>query len=349
MVLNGVKQKVVLAVQKRAPSVIPMLDDARVSLLDLKQRFHKRVLRTKPRSMVSMRRLTFEVTNICNAKCTFCAYRLSTDRKEIMPFHVFTEALDQFVSLGGQEIVLTPVVGDPLIDPNLFEKISYAQSKGVTNISLYTNGIILFANDNYKKLVDAQVTRLDVSIGEMHKQNYSEVYGVPEALYDKMKQGVKALLEYNKQQGEKIRIVIGFRPKSKPKEVLSSQDYIEVIKPYISKRVSVNVMQVFDNFGGMITPADLKGAMHMKKEYPKKHYPCIRLYNAISILPKGDVRLCGCRLKTSQYDDLVIGNVFEQHLGDIYNGERAQKLRMDFGNGIYPAVCKDCSFYHPNV
>ncbi|RMD65943.1 radical SAM protein [Candidatus Pacearchaeota archaeon] len=293
--------------------------------------------------------ITFEVTNICNARCTFCAYRLSTDKKEIMPFKTFQKGLDQFLDVGGKAIVLTPVVGDPLIDPGLFQKIAYAKSKGINDISFYTNGNLLLSNDNYKKIVDCGVTRLDISIGELDKKKHCRIYGIQEQVYDRMLKGLHELLKYNKQKGERVRIIVGFRPMSTPNEVMNSPDFKRVLQPFLSKRVTINIMQVFDNFGGMITPKDLLGNMKLKKPYSQKYYPCVRLYNAISILPQGDVRLCGCRLRKSRYDELVVGNIFKQHLKDIYAGTKAKKIRENFTKNKLPEVCKACTFYEPNM
>ena len=63
------------------------------------------------------------VTNICNAKCTFCAYPKVVANKTletgVMPLATFKKAVDEWSALGGQSLDLTPVVGDPLVDPGL--------------------------------------------------------------------------------------------------------------------------------------------------------------------------------------------------------------------------------------
>jgi len=53
------------------------------------------------------------VTNICNAKCTFCAYPKVVANKTlqtgIMSFEVFKKAVNEWAALGGQSLDLTPV------------------------------------------------------------------------------------------------------------------------------------------------------------------------------------------------------------------------------------------------
>ena len=66
------------------------------------------------------------VTNICNAKCTFCAYPKVVANKTlqtgVMSFEIFKKAVDEWSAAGGQDLDLTPVVGDPLVDPGLLER-----------------------------------------------------------------------------------------------------------------------------------------------------------------------------------------------------------------------------------
>ena len=47
---------------------------------------------------IYIKRLFFEITNICNAKCIFCAYRKldSNRRSGIMSFDFFKKALDDY-------------------------------------------------------------------------------------------------------------------------------------------------------------------------------------------------------------------------------------------------------------
>src|SRR3954468_9302483 len=72
--------------------------------------------------------LQVSVTNVCNARCSFCAYRLvaHTGRPTgVMKMDVFKKTVDEYSKLGGKGIDLTPTVGDPLLDPTLIEKVKY--------------------------------------------------------------------------------------------------------------------------------------------------------------------------------------------------------------------------------
>ena len=102
------------------------------------------------------------VTNICNAKCTFCAYPKVVANKTlqtgVMSFEVFKKAVDEWAAVGGRSLDLTPVVGDPLVDPGLLDKVDYAVNHArIQDVYLTTNAILLNKNESYKKLVDMGV------------------------------------------------------------------------------------------------------------------------------------------------------------------------------------------------
>ena len=78
-----------------------------------------------------------------------------------------------------------------------------------------------------------------------------------------------------------------------------------------------------------------------------RKYPCIRTYNAFSILPTGDVRVCGCRLIDTEIDDMIVGNIFQKSLKDIINNEKVQEIRAGFEKGQFANICKNCLFYEP--
>src|ERR1700704_696229 len=67
----------------------------------------------------SIRHVSIETTNICNANCVFCAYQYQTRPTGIMSVELFRKIIDEYSELGGGELGLTPTVGDPLIDKHL--------------------------------------------------------------------------------------------------------------------------------------------------------------------------------------------------------------------------------------
>ena len=289
------------------------------------------------------------VTNICNAKCTFCAYPKVVANKTlqtgIMPFDVFKKAVDEWAALGGQSLDLTPVVGDPLVDPGLLEKIDYAVNHAhIKDVVLTTNAILINRNETYKKLIDLGIGGVFISTQGASREVYEKIYGVKH--YDDAMSGIRNLMEYNRSKGEPARIVVRFRNHEKPSQIIRSPDFKKNIQPFLSERVRVNFTVDFDNWGGTIQPADMSGSMRLRKLPPRLDVPCKNLFN-FAVRHDGRVRLCGCRLATNDNDDLVVGNIKDKTLEEISKSDEAWGIIKGFYEGKRPHTCLECTFYQP--
>jgi radical SAM protein with 4Fe4S-binding SPASM domain len=289
------------------------------------------------------------VTNICNAKCTFCAYPKVVANKTletgVMSFEVFKKAVDEWAALGGQSLDLTPVVGDPLVDPGILQKVDYAvNTAGLKDVYLTTNAILINKNDTYKKLIDLGIAAVFISTQGASKDVYEKIYGVKK--YEEAMSGVRNLMDYNRSKGEPARIVVRFRNHERPSEIIRSPDFQKNIRPYLSERVRVNFTVDFDNWGGTIKPEDMTGAMRLRKLPPTLNVPCKNLFN-FAVRHDGRVRLCGCRLQTNDNDDLVVGNIREKTLEEISKGDEAWNKIKGFYTGDRPRTCVECTFYQP--
>ena len=289
------------------------------------------------------------VTNICNAKCTFCAYPKVVANKTlqtgVMSFDIFKKAVDELVALGKDGMDLTPVVGDPLVDGGLLEKLDYAiRQAGMKNVTFTTNGILLDKNDNYQRLIDSGISGIFISAPGTSRQTYEEVYGVNR--YDEFLSGVCHLLEYNRTKGEPVRIVIRFRNAQKPSQIIRSSDFQKYIKPFLSANVRINFTVDFDNWGGTIRSEDMRGVMRLRQLPAQINVPCRALFG-FALRHDGNVRLCGCRLQKNDFDDLVVGSIKENSLLEISQNDKTWEIIQGFYHGQRPQVCKDCTIYAP--
>ena len=294
---------------------------------------------------IVMGTLFFSVSSICNAKCVFCAYKDGKGPKGNMPFETFKKAADEYASMGGKVISFTPTVGDPLVDPGLLKKIHYAVSlPGIERVLFYTNGIALPKNDLYRKLIDSGIQDLRISMAETEREGYNRIYGVK--AYDVMINGVHKLLQYNRECGEPVAVSINFRSSKGPQDVLDSPDFKQYIAPYLSGRVMYDFINDYDNWGGTIKEEDLEGVMRMRRIPRMKRMPCIKTFD-LMVLFNGAVRLCACRFVETEFDELIVGNIHQESLRDIFYGSRVAALREAFVDNTLPPVCATCSLYQP--
>jgi radical SAM protein with 4Fe4S-binding SPASM domain len=287
------------------------------------------------------------VTNICNAKCSFCAYPKVVANKTlqtgVMSFEVFKKAVDEWAGLGGSRLDLTPVVGDPLVDPGLLDKLDYAVGKGM-RVSLTTNAILLVKNDNYRQLIDRGIREVYISTQGTSKAMYEQVYGVKQ--FDEAMSGIRHLLEYNRSRGEPVKIAIRFRNAEKPSAITRSPEFKKYLLPYFSENVRVNFTVDFDNWGGTIKAEDLKGNMRLRQLPKPLNIPCASLFGVV-VRHDGNVRLCGCRLVRNDLDDLVVGNIRDNSMKEIAESDRAWAIIKGFYSGQRPETCRGCTVYEP--
>ena len=67
----------------------------------------------------------FNTIGRCNANCCYCAYMFH-EPDGIMDMQIYEKGVRDFSDMGGGAIGLSPVTGEPLLDPYLSERIEFA-------------------------------------------------------------------------------------------------------------------------------------------------------------------------------------------------------------------------------
>ena len=88
--------------------------------------------------------LEVETTNFCNASCIFCSYPDMKRKKGVMSLQMFQKVVDDYVQMGGGPVSLTPLEGEPLLDPILLERLEILKKyPEMQQVVVTTNGIAL--------------------------------------------------------------------------------------------------------------------------------------------------------------------------------------------------------------
>lgn len=282
--------------------------------------------------------LHIELTNICNANCIFCAYRYQSRKKTIMEKRIYSKALDDYCSMGGGELRLETCLGDPLIDPDFVERIQQARSyPEITRIATLTNGINL-DQIVIERLLRSGIDEIGISTGPWNEHLYKLIYYSKD--YVRMRNNVVELLQKNLETGNGVEIKILFRSNLSMKKTLELPDY-KMIK-HLPHKVEFNTD--FDAWLGNIKQKDLLGEMHLRPLSRLEREPCYWLYDGPIIFADGKVGLCGCRDFNAD-SELIIGNISEDSLWNLWRSEKTSGLRKRFSNADFPDICRKCSVY----
>src|SRR5690242_8218071 len=122
-----------------------------------------------------IRSVRVSVTDKCNFRCTYCMPAeglVWLPKPEILSFEEIARLVDVLARMGVREVRLTG--GEPLVRRDLPELVRMlAATPGVTDLSLTTNGVLL--DRLAKPLVDAGLTRLNVSLDSLSHVRFAEI------------------------------------------------------------------------------------------------------------------------------------------------------------------------------
>jgi MoaA/NifB/PqqE/SkfB family radical SAM enzyme len=116
------------------------------------------------------------ITTACQCKCIHCSasYFVTRDRKQLTTDEL-KRVIDQCLDLGASLVIFTG--GEPLVRADLFELIAHVD-KSKAMVMIFTNGLGL-TDTNVKKLADAGLATLNVSIDHVDPQKHDSWRGIP--------------------------------------------------------------------------------------------------------------------------------------------------------------------------
>ena len=139
--------------------------------------------------------LDFELNSSCNLRCPMCPISAESPKGKGVntwfKFDVYQKIIDYAVKNGVKAIKLN-YVNEPLIRKDLFDYIDYASAKGIVDIYLSTNGVLM-NSDIRRKILKSALTRIQISIDAVDSHVYDRVR--PGGDYEKVIKNTKALIE----------------------------------------------------------------------------------------------------------------------------------------------------------
>ena len=275
-------------------------------------------------------RLHIQTISYCNARCVFCAYPTVKDKIShgIMEDDVYKKIIEEAALYKPKRVALL-LMNEPLLDRKLSERISYAKKKlgEETEVTITSNGSILTPNV-VNRLVESGLDRIKISIQGITKDTYERVMGLD---FKRTFDGINLLIDTLKE-----------RKLKKPKVVLSmvnvghNDDELRKYKRYWRRKGVKATSVAFENKGGNIEDnVELHpfGLQLMER--------CYRFNRCAYILYNGDLIPCCADWSRS----VVLGNVKEKSIREIWHGEKLNAIRNSFLTGNraqLPKICQQC-------
>lgn len=284
--------------------------------------------------------ISVEPTNVCNLKCIECPTGTNSLSRKIQNIDrkLYEDLVDE---LRGQ---LTNIIfyfqGEPFLNKEVFEMISYANMNRIYTISS-TNGH--FLSRDADSIINCKLDKLIVSLDGIDQETYEKyrVGGEVEKVYE----GVQNLVhKKDKLKVKHPKIIIQFI-------VTSNNEYQLQEAKLLAKQLGANKFDAksaqiynFEN-GNQLIPENKKYSRYRKvgdKYIIKSKLPnrCWRLWSNAVITSNGDVVPC-CFDKDAKY---AMGNLHNNSFKEIWNSSSYQSFRKKvFTNRRQIDICKNCT------
>ena len=268
--------------------------------------------------------------NACNLKCSICDHKnmIKYRKVEKLPFDLYIKIIDEIAKENPKARVWEIFFGDPFLCSDMPFRIKYAKDKGLTDVVLNTNGVLMEAEKS-KQLIIAGLDAMYVGIDAYKEETYNKI-----RVGGNFKRVIENVLQYSeliKKYGnpEKQKIYVQYVVDE------INQDEVEDFKNFwIKNKINVKIRPKV-SWAGLVEAKNLvdNSQLEIRK-------PCYWLIQTMNICSNGEVCLCSvdvhCKVKC--------GNVREKSIKEIWSGKLKEYRKMHSENRYneLPEICRNC-------
>jgi len=316
--------------------------------------------------------LYIETTNRCNLKCKTCInYRGRWESERDISLEELMMISEQ---LPGLERCVLHGIGEPLLNKDLTAMIQYLKRRKVT-VVFNTNGILL-DKENQEALIDSSLDELRVSLDAATSSGYKAVRGSDK--FDLIISNVREFakrLHLRKSSRPKLSLwFVGERQNiaefpglieiaaalgvkevhlqrlvyfldnggyglARAKEALTNPDG-GVYELIVQCQDRARELGIIVTASGLTDPAiSVQGGFEEKAPWQR----CLRPWELIYVTASGNVLPCCISpFSTADYASLILGNVFDSKVADIWFGLKYQAFRKRHQSPSPPKFCLGC-------
>jgi len=328
--------------------LVEFIKSPRQTLADITRRFlpqddmASHIMRMRERAHETPLILQVETTNACNANCVFCAYPTMQRAKGIMSLPMFEQIVNEYASMGGGPVSLTPLVGDALLDPHLLERLKILDAcPQVRQVTMTTNAIAFerFSDDEICQILKV-MDCIQVSVGGLDPETYKSLFGVDR--YEQVRKGMDRLLTIRNEVASPVNINFAFRTDDWKFELR----YWRQLHNYRKRGAYISHIWTYANYSGLIQKKNTKQKLEVIESGTKKPQTCI--YPAVHMAIGWDGKITACGCVDFEGKALNIGQIGEESLKQVWFGKKRRAILDSFSEGKLAKICFDCSAYKPD-
>lgn len=261
------------------------------------------------------------VRGVCNLDCIMCP--IDKTEAMYMPLEVAKRIIDEFSEKGGYAIKLV-YLGEPMLYKHLTEVIKYAKDKGIIDVRINTNGMLI-TSSLALSLVESGPDLLTFSIDSSWNHIYSKI-----RVGGKLNLVVRGLLNMrmakNVLKSNTPKIQIQCIPMELNKKEIEDGSYERFFREMCDEI----------RFSPYCEDYDITEAIGETPDFF-----CGQIYQRCMIRANGDIVVC-CG---EPHPAKILGNIRDSTIEKVWNGSDFQAIRMlmDKGKSHLIEFCKTCT------
>lgn len=282
-----------------------------------------------------------EVTNICNAKCVFCANSVLKRPRgflNVEDFRYFIQKQREllkdniFQKMGTKKYprITFCGLGEPLLHPKIEEIIKISHDNGFYT-QLVTNGALL-SKEKAQQLAGSCLDEIAISLHSINPTNYLKITGLE---FEKTRKSIDCSIDTLKK-----KIKVSFWRIKHPGEEFQDEKKDEEIYQKTLKKWEIPQTSVL----GPSEPWSRDGFVPNSKCKPvqDKFFWCNKIYFTFNLDWNGNVILC---CNDYNRETVKLGNAFS----DSFSYSELFKLKKKIlQKKIIPDICKNCRRWEDN-
>jgi radical SAM protein with 4Fe4S-binding SPASM domain len=278
-----------------------------------------------------------ELTNRCPMRCVMCPRTEHMTRQEgVMEFELFSKIIEEMVATDPHTAKTNGVwmhhFGESLVHPEFGKFMGFAADRGV-RAKLSINPIML-TDDNANELLDARPALLYLSLDGHDDASFEKLRGLPHG-YEKSKANVLKFLELKTKKKSNTFITVSMI------DFDLNKPSIARMREFWESQPGVNefLIKQFESFDGSASEINALRPDGHPDFGPTRKVVCDKPWKTMTVTWTGDVVPC-CFDFDAKY---ILGNLRDNTLSEIWNGEPMLALRREFLSGtLHNSLCANC-------
>ncbi len=262
-----------------------------------------------------------ETTAKCNIYCPMCPRETHPQPKEDMDEAVFRKLVDE--SAGTAEHMMLIGLGEPLLDPRIFDRIHYCAEHGISAL-ISTNGTLL-DEKAAARLLDSPLSHITLSFDGYSKETF-EFYRKG-AKFERVRGNFLRFCRMKHERGSKLQITVQMV------RMDGNRHEEEAFRRFWQSVPGVDLIRVKDDETNL-----LAGPAAARTGARRCHY---LWRGAMYVKHNGDVYPC---CQSYMLDGAPVGSILRQSLPEIFNGEPMRRMRRLHAEGRAGeiGICAKC-------